>query len=295
MTEAEIERLVDDHYASESQTLTQGAEFNLLRLAELRQRLEPAAVTRLAEIRDTFGRNLRMGGNAADPVARLSGSISTLELGLKGIGAAVERSHTRAKDAQDEERARAGDQVRDLRELLGSQLGLMEQALAALASQKAAPPPRPSSIPRPAAEPGATAAQLGPRFDEIRAAVAALDKKLGSIAVASSPSYEVELGPGATSHLFCGVADTDVIASGGLFVATYAKPPSIGTRVMLDIAFPGGQRTKANGVVVFKQDLVEGDGMVEPGFGIRFGELEHDARHMIASYAAKNTPLLRDL
>ncbi|MDF2696778.1 MAG: hypothetical protein K0S65_5161, partial [Labilithrix sp.] len=36
MNDAEIEQLIDDHYASESQTLTTGAEQNLLKLAELR-------------------------------------------------------------------------------------------------------------------------------------------------------------------------------------------------------------------------------------------------------------------
>ncbi len=295
MTEAEVERLVDDHYASESQTLTQGAEFNLLRLRELRSRMDPAAVTRLAEIRDTFGRNLRMGGSEADPVARLAGSISTLEIGLKQIGAAVERGHVRADDAKDETRARSGDQLRDLRELLNAQMGLMEHALAALAAQKAAPVvQRPSSVPRPVAEPGATAAQLSPRFEEIRVAVAALDKKLGSLALGSTASFEVELGPGTSSHLYCGIADSDVIAAGGLFIATYAKPPSLGTRIQLELVFPGGKRAKASGVVVFTRDLVEGTGMVEPGFGVRFGELEHEARHLIASFAAKHTPMLRD-
>ena len=293
MTDAEIERLVDDHYAGESQTLTQGAEFNLLRLAEVRGRSDAAQKARLAEIRETFGRNLRMGGHADDPVARLSGSISTLELGLKHIGSVIERG-------ANEQRARPQDdghaeQLRSMRELVDQQLHLVEQALESLSHHQRTPPPRPSIAPRAPADPGATLKELGPRFDEIRAAVAALDQRLGSLAVASSPSYEVELGPGATSHLFSGVESGDILASGGLFVATYAKPPSIGTRVLLDLAFPGGHRTKAQGVVVFKQDLVEGDGMVEPGFGVRFGELEGEARQLITAYAARSTPILRDV
>ena len=38
MNDAELERSIDDHYPSESQTLTTGAEQNLLKLAELRGR-----------------------------------------------------------------------------------------------------------------------------------------------------------------------------------------------------------------------------------------------------------------
>ncbi|MGF2075870.1 hypothetical protein, partial [Enterococcus casseliflavus] len=46
MTEQEVERVLDDHYASESQTLTTGAEQNLLKLAELRKRLTPTQIAR---------------------------------------------------------------------------------------------------------------------------------------------------------------------------------------------------------------------------------------------------------
>ena len=41
MNDDELERLIDDHYPGESQTLTTGAEQNLLKLAELRGRLTP--------------------------------------------------------------------------------------------------------------------------------------------------------------------------------------------------------------------------------------------------------------
>ena len=41
MNEEEIEAVIDDHYQAEAQTLTTGAEANLLKLAELRGRLDP--------------------------------------------------------------------------------------------------------------------------------------------------------------------------------------------------------------------------------------------------------------
>jgi hypothetical protein len=46
MNDDELERLIDDHYASEAQTLTTGAEQNLLKLAEIRGRMTGATRAR---------------------------------------------------------------------------------------------------------------------------------------------------------------------------------------------------------------------------------------------------------
>src|SRR5690606_29018550 len=68
MTPDELETLIDDHYRSESQTLTTGAEQNLLKLAELRGRLTPEQAKRWAEIKAEFMRQRRLGGSETDPV-----------------------------------------------------------------------------------------------------------------------------------------------------------------------------------------------------------------------------------
>ena len=52
---AEVDALIDDHYLAEAQTLTSGAEANLLKLAELRGRLTPAQATRWAEVKAAHG------------------------------------------------------------------------------------------------------------------------------------------------------------------------------------------------------------------------------------------------
>ncbi|WP_165986960.1 DNA repair ATPase [Streptomyces sp. YIM 98790] len=54
MTEEEVEALIDDHYLAEAQTLTRGAEANLLKLAELRGRMTPEQAARWAEIKRAF-------------------------------------------------------------------------------------------------------------------------------------------------------------------------------------------------------------------------------------------------
>ncbi|WP_228081602.1 DNA repair ATPase [Streptomyces profundus] len=56
MNDAEVEALIDDHYLAEAQTLTTGAEANLLKLAELRGRLTPQQAERWAGIRAGFDR-----------------------------------------------------------------------------------------------------------------------------------------------------------------------------------------------------------------------------------------------
>ncbi|MBA3396397.1 MAG: DNA repair ATPase [Deltaproteobacteria bacterium] len=82
MTPAELDRLVDDHYQGESQTLTTAAEQNLLKLGELRSKLTPEQAQRWAEIKLEFVRQRRMGGGDADPVTKLVGTLSGLATDL---------------------------------------------------------------------------------------------------------------------------------------------------------------------------------------------------------------------
>ncbi len=74
-TPEEVASIVDDHYAGESQTLTTGAEQNLLKLAELRGRQSPEQLERWKEIKKGFVRVKMMGGKDDDPVARVTGAL----------------------------------------------------------------------------------------------------------------------------------------------------------------------------------------------------------------------------
>lgn len=89
MNDDELQQLVDDHYASESQTLTTGAEQNLLKLAELRGRMSEEQVARWTEIKESFVRTRRAGGKGDDPVARVTGAIGGLDEALQRIHAAI--------------------------------------------------------------------------------------------------------------------------------------------------------------------------------------------------------------
>ena len=89
LNEEELRLLVDDHYQSEAQTLTTGAEQNLLKLAELRGALTDEQRRRWEEIKASFGRLQLMGGRGDDPIARVSGPLSSLAEHLAGLRQAV--------------------------------------------------------------------------------------------------------------------------------------------------------------------------------------------------------------
>ena len=89
MNDEELEQLVDDHYQGEAQTLTTGAEQNVLKLAELRGRLTGERLARWEEIKKGFQRQKLMGGKEDDPVTRVTGTLGMLSDQLAGIGATI--------------------------------------------------------------------------------------------------------------------------------------------------------------------------------------------------------------
>lgn len=95
MTEDEVHALIDDHYQGESQTLTTGAEHNLLKLAELRGRMSPEQEERWAEIKRSFKRIQTAGGDESDPIARVTGTLAGLGEQVEGIRLAIAKAAQR--------------------------------------------------------------------------------------------------------------------------------------------------------------------------------------------------------
>ncbi|GCB43922.1 DNA repair ATPase [Streptomyces sp. NL15-2K] len=94
MNDTELVALIDDHYRAEAQTLTTGAEANLLKLGELRGTLSPEQVVRWAEVKAAYVRTQTLGGPENDPLTR---AIAALGL-LADRVAAVETAINRAAD-----------------------------------------------------------------------------------------------------------------------------------------------------------------------------------------------------
>ena len=92
MNEQELNLLVEDHYVGEAQTLTTGAEHNLLKLAEMRGTLSDEQASRWEQIKKDFKRVKMMGGSEDDPIARVTGQMTGLTEQLEGIHGAMKNN-----------------------------------------------------------------------------------------------------------------------------------------------------------------------------------------------------------
>ena len=144
MNQQELEALLDDHYLGEAQTLTQGAEWNLLRLRELRGVLDVDERRRIAEIRELYARARAIGGAEDDPVTRVTGTLGLVADGLRSIersiGQASSAAVQRTAAEEEERRAPAGDEesAQALATALGQSLErTLQPAAATLAAQLA--------------------------------------------------------------------------------------------------------------------------------------------------------------
>jgi hypothetical protein len=86
MTDEEVEVAIRDHYENEAQTLTTGAEANLLKFRELEGILTAEESDRWEDIKGKFNRNMLMGGRGEDdPVSRVVGTLAGFSEGLGKI------------------------------------------------------------------------------------------------------------------------------------------------------------------------------------------------------------------
>ncbi|WP_415326902.1 DNA repair ATPase [Chryseobacterium sp. MMS23-Vi53] len=86
LKDEEVVQLVLNHYQNESQTLTTGAEFNMLKLKELMNIINPEEQTRWEEIKNTFVKNKMIKGlGESDRMAQVIALLSQFSEGLEGI------------------------------------------------------------------------------------------------------------------------------------------------------------------------------------------------------------------
>jgi hypothetical protein len=209
MTDEELERLIDDHYQGESQTLTTAAEQNLLKLAELRGRLSPEKAKRWEEIKQGFARIKRMGGKEDDPVARVTGQLSAIEEQLGVVGQAVSQAAETVRKGQQEKKPGADPVAAVTPRLEALREAVLEVAKVAREA-KETPPPAPvvnvppgpdltpylqhlakvlkalaeRAIQAPTAAPAAAAPDLGPYMEQLTKAVAAMAERPVQVAPA---------------------------------------------------------------------------------------------------------------
>lgn len=137
MNEEELQALITDHYTGESQTLTTGAEQNLLKLAELRGRMSDAQKDRWEEIKKGYRRIQSTGGKDGDPVTRITNQLGGLALQLEGIQGALEVGDIGAELAQLRESlslGEIGEKIQGLQQSLnlgeiGAHLSQIQQSM----------------------------------------------------------------------------------------------------------------------------------------------------------------------
>ncbi|MFI5744700.1 DNA repair ATPase [Streptomyces sp. NPDC051644] len=91
MNDAELLAVIDDHYAGEAQTLTTGAESNLLKLAALRGRLTAEQSARWSAITASYVRTQALGGPDGDPVTRAVAALGLLADRIAAVESAIVR------------------------------------------------------------------------------------------------------------------------------------------------------------------------------------------------------------
>ena len=145
MNHEELESLLDDHYLGEAQTLTTGAEHNLLKLNELRGTLEEAEAARWEEIKQNFRRQKAMGGSDDDPITRVTGTLGLVSDRLGEIGEGITKlqdgavASSRGTSAEQQ----AQHQAQQL-QALGPYLEQLQQSLVEAMAQR--PPAASSSL-----------------------------------------------------------------------------------------------------------------------------------------------------
>ncbi|MEW2066867.1 DNA repair ATPase [Streptomyces sp. NPDC007346] len=92
MNDAELSAVVDDHYAGEAQTLTTGAEANLLKLAALRGTLTAEQAERWAAITGSYVRTQALGGPDGDPMTRAVAALGLLADRIAAVETAIQRA-----------------------------------------------------------------------------------------------------------------------------------------------------------------------------------------------------------
>jgi len=162
MNDDEVRALVIGHYRGESQTLTTGAEANLLRFKELIGELKPDEAARWADIKKTFQRNqFTRGTDQNDPVGRVVAQLSLFQTGLESIQTTLANAAAKPKEPV----------VLDV-----SSLGQSLESLRTTVAEAAARPQAPVTV------------ELGSLAYSLESLRATLEERLGRVIAANQPA-----------------------------------------------------------------------------------------------------------
>ena len=99
MNEEELNELLMTHFENQAQTLTTGAEANLLKFKDMMDWLDDEETERWNDIKRTYKRNLLLGGtNADDKMGQVIAQMTTFSEGLYDIRKALETGVSKLRD-----------------------------------------------------------------------------------------------------------------------------------------------------------------------------------------------------
>lgn len=108
------------------------------------------------------------------------------------------------------------------------------------------------------------------------------------------PAVEAALGAHSATNFYKGLLGGDVLASGGLFVATY-QVPAVGQKLRLVVSMPGGYAFEARGVVAWTREAQPAaTAGASPGFGAQLCEVSEEGRGLIQRYVRNREPLVHE-
>jgi len=114
MNDEELDTLIDGHYLNQAQTLTSGAQANLLKLGELTGKLAGEELERWSDIKRTFKRNLLLGAAGDDgQLGQVIAQMTSFSEGLNDIRSALDKGvqHLTAEQAPSETQTATMNQV----------------------------------------------------------------------------------------------------------------------------------------------------------------------------------------
>ena len=85
MNDEELNQIIDDHYLGEAQLLTNGAEENLLKLAEIRNQLTDKQTKRWQQIKNDFMRNKSLGGDETNTGIQIVTQLADLVQSVQAL------------------------------------------------------------------------------------------------------------------------------------------------------------------------------------------------------------------
>jgi hypothetical protein len=148
MSAVELEQVISDHYAGESQTLTTGAEANLLKFKAMCGTHTPAEAARWSDICRIYTRRQELAG-ADDPaskavvqLAKLSDQLADLRTTVHAAGMSAASAATLAHERGVDERREHAERLAALVERLASGLEALTATTGATAAPLVIPAPK---------------------------------------------------------------------------------------------------------------------------------------------------------